>query len=254
MKKIIKYLLQQIGYKIIKDDNLEISIPVEASNNEKELINLVKEYSMTDYKNLYLSTQALKYIAEKKIEGDIVECGVWKGGHLIIFKSLCEKYNLDKKIFAYDTFDGMTESSINDFNHNGENAIDLMKKTFASENNGDNIWCYASLDLVKKNITNVLGNTNNINFIKGDVIKTLQDKKNLPKKISILRLDTDFYESTKIELLTLFPLLEEEGILIIDDYGHWNGAKKAVDEFFENNYHFKHVINGSCRMIIKKKL
>jgi len=232
---------------------LEISIPVEASNDEKELINLVKEYSMTDYKNLYLSTQVIKYISEKNIEGEIVECGVWKGGHLIIFKSLCEKYNLDKKIFAYDTFDGMTESSINDFNYKGENAIELMKKTSFSENNGDNIWCYASLDLVKKNITKILGNTNNINFIKGDVIKTLQEKKNLPNKISILRLDTDFYESTKIELLTLFPLLEEGGILIIDDYGHWNGAKKAVDEFFENNYHFKHVINGSCRMIVKKK-
>tara|TARA_B110000503_G_scaffold51998_1_gene83711 strand:+ start:103 stop:903 length:801 start_codon:yes stop_codon:yes gene_type:complete len=251
-KKIIKYLLNKLGYKITKEDALEISIPVEASSNEVELIHAVKKYSMTDYKNLYLSTQVAKYVSETNVEGDIVECGVWKGGHLIVFKSLCDKYNLDKKIFAYDTFEGMTDSSDDDFNYKGEKAIDLLKNISANENDGDNIWCYASLDLVKKNITNVLGNIDNINFIKGDVADTLQEKKNLPNKISILRLDTDFYESTKIELEILYPLLQEGGILIVDDYGHWSGAKKAVDEYFKNNYHFKHVINGTCRMIVKK--
>ena len=150
VKKIIKHLLNRLGYKITKEDALEISIPVEASSYEVELIRAVKKYSMTDYKNLYLSTQAVKYVSETIIEGDIVECGVWKGGHLIVFKSLCDKYNLDKKIFAYDTFQGMTHSSDNDVNWEGEKANDLLKNTSAKENDCDNIWCYASLELVKK--------------------------------------------------------------------------------------------------------
>ena len=254
VKKIIKHLFNKLGYKITKEDALETSIPVEASSYEVELIHSAKKYSMTDYKNLYLSTQVVKHVSKTIIEGDIVECGVWKGGHLIVFKSLCEKYNLDKKIFAYDTYQGMTCSSDDDVNWEGEKAIDLLKNNSAKENDGDNIWCYASLNLVKKNIISVLGNVDNINFIKGDVAKTLKEKKNLPNKISILRLDTDFYESTKIELETLYPLLQEGGILIVDDYGHWSGAKKAVDEYFKNIYHFKHVINGSCRMIIKKTI
>ena len=71
-------------------------------------------------------------------------------------------------------------------------------------------------------------------MIKGKVENTLRNKQKLPKKISILRLDTDFYESTKIELEVLFPRLVKGGVLIIDDYGFWKGAKKAVDEYFFN--------------------
>jgi hypothetical protein len=251
IKNILQIFLNKFGYKIAKKNNLEDSIPIEALEHEINLINRAKNYSMTDYKNLYLSTQAIKYIAENNIAGDIVECGVWKGGHIIIFKSLCEKYELSKKIFAFDTFEGMTVSVEKDINYNEEKASDLLNKNVITKNDGDNIWCYASLDAVKKNIVNLVGSIANINFIKGDVCETLKVTSNLPKKISLLRLDTDFYESTKIELEILYPLLQEGGLLIIDDYGYWKGAKKAVDEYFCKSYQFKHVINGTCRMIVK---
>ena len=81
--------------------------------------------------------------------------------------------------------------------------------------------------------------------------ETLKNGENLPNKISILRLDTDFYESTKIELKYLYPLLVEGGILIIDDYGSWLGSKKATDEYFSNKINFMHFIDHSARMIIK---
>ena len=76
----------------------------------------------------------------------------------------------------------------------------------------------------------------------------------LPKKISLLRLDTDFYESTKIELEELYPLLSKNGILIIDDYGHWKGARKAVDEYFKKKklFPFLNKVDYSCRLMIKK--
>ena len=75
-------------------------------------------------------------------------------------------------------------------------------------------------------------NEKNIIYVKGLVEKTLDG--NFPEKISLLRLDTDFYESTKKELEILFPKLQSGGIIIIDDYGHWKGCKKAVDEYFVN--------------------
>ena len=251
MKKIIKLFLNKIGYNVSKINELENKIPIEASNFEINLINQVKEFSMCDYKNLYLSTQVAKYVKEKNIEGDIVECGVWKGGNLMIFNSLLKFYKMNKKIFAYDTFEGMTKPSNFDLDFKGNLANDLLVKTKVHSNNHDNIWCYSTLDNVKNNIKKITGEIANINFINGDVLETLDKSINLPNKISILRLDTDFYESTKKELEVLFPLLQNGGVLIIDDYGHWSGAKKAVDEYFKNKYYFKHVINGSCRMIIK---
>ena len=92
----------------------------------------------------------------------------------------------------------------------------------------------------------------NIKYIEGKVEQTLSD--NNPGKIALLRLDTDWYESTKIELEVLYPLLVIGGVLIIDDYGLFHGAKKAVDEYFHsiNEEPLMHRIDYSGRMIIKK--
>ena len=95
---------------------------------------------------------------------------------------------------------------------------------------------------------------NNLVFVKGKVEQTLEDEKNIPKKISLLRLDTDFYESTKKEMEILYPRLQNKGVLIIDDYGHWKGSKKAVDDYFKNDLNFKffHRIDYASRLYIKE--
>jgi O-methyltransferase len=69
-------------------------------------------------------------------------------------------------------------------------------------------------------------------FVIGQVEQTLSEPQNRPKRIALLRLDTDYYSSTLTELEQLYPLLSPGGILIVDDYGHWIGARRAVDEFF----------------------
>ena len=97
-----------------------------------------------------------------------------------------------------------------------------------SEDSAD--WCFASLDEVKQNVIKTGYNTEKLHFIKGKVENTLP--KYAPKQIALLRLDTDWYESTKHELIHLFPRLVSGGVLILDDYGYWAGAKKAVDEYF----------------------
>ena len=93
---------------------------------------------------------------------------------------------------------------------------------------------------------------NDIYFIKGKVEETLNVKQNIPDKISLLRLDTDWYSSTKKELEVLYEKVSPGGVIIIDDYGHWGGAKKAVDEFFKGKYVWMHYVDYACRLIIKE--
>ena len=247
IKDIIKKSLSFFDYNLI-NENQKI---IELTHNEKELIDLVKSYSMTPQIRIYNLIKALKHINQKKILGDYVECGVWKGGNIILFKKIIELTNdSSRKIFAYDTFEGMTEPDENDFDISKNlNAKILMKK---DKDKKTNIWGVCSLEDVKSNIQANVKNVDNIKFIKGPVEKTLDIQENLPEKISLLRLDTDWYSSTKKELEILYKKVSPGGVIIIDDYGHWGGSKKAVDEFFLDKYVWMHYIDYACRLIIKE--
>ena len=134
----------------------------------------------------------------------------------------------------------MTQPTKYDKTYSDENAISSFEKLKRDDKSCD--WCYASLKDVKEQFKRV-GLEEKAIFIKGDVLKTLSEENNLPKKISLLRLDTDWYESTKYEMDILFPRLQKNGVLLIDDYGHWKGSKKAVDEYLS-----KHDLMYRCLM------
>ena len=108
-----------------------------------------------------------------------------------------------------------------------------------------------SLEDVKENILENCSSLKNIKFVKGKVENTLDDLDNLPQKISVLRLDTDWYKSTKKELEVLYDRVSSGGVIIIDDYGHWGGSKKSVDEFFAGKFVWMHYVDYACRLIIK---
>jgi len=147
----------------------------------------------------------------------------------------------------------MTEPTRYDVDTENNSASTLMKKTNKKDQEFS-IWAYSSLENTKKNIYKNIKSKKNLKLIQGKVEDTLVIKENVPKKISLLRLDTDWYESTKIELEILYPLLQKGGILIIDDYGHFKGCRKAVDEYF-SKYKKKprlHYVDYTCRLIIKE--
>jgi len=144
----------------------------------------------------------------------------------------------------------MTDPSEFDVTFSGDIAKNALNKSTKIDEKR-NIWAFSSYEKVLNNIKNNISE-NNIKLIKGKVEETLLLKTNLPKKISLLRLDTDWYESTKIELEILFPKLSSGGVLIIDDYGSFKGAKKAVDEYFFDKFVWLHNIDDSCRLYIKK--
>lgn len=243
--KSLNSLFNKFGYKLLK-------------NNEKEeyaefydLYLECKPFTMTSIERMYALYKGVEYIVKNNIPGDFVECGVWKGGSsMLIAKTLLKFGVSDRQIWMYDTYEGMSEPGEEDKDILGINAKELLNN--ASKEVSESVWCYSGLEEVRTNLTTTKYPINHINFIKGKVEDTIPDT--IPKKnISLLRLDTDWYESTKHELTSLFPLLVKSGVLIIDDYGHWVGAKKAVDEYMEENKIsiFLNKVDYSARSAIK---
>lgn len=194
-----------------------------AASADRELIDLViGQYSKSSAARLQGMIDALRLIESEGISGDIVECGVWRGGNIILARKLCP----DRDCWLYDTFNGMTEPGRFDRKPHGPLALHKYKRKAGEP------WMAASLSEVKKAFfdTGTFDETR-LNFMVGPVERTLVQY-SPPREIALLRLDTDWYSSTKIELEKLYPNLVSGGILIVDDYGHWLGARKAVDDYF----------------------
>ena len=200
--------------------------PKDITEKDYEIIDYVKPYTMTSEFTILSLIDAVKYVVANQIEGDFVECGVWKGGSIMtIIKTLQQLQINDRHIHLYDTFEGMSIPTKEDVN--------LHDETASSDYENHKKVTYADLTQVQKTILETGYDREKIHFIKGKVEDTIP--KNMPNNISLLRLDTDWYESTKHELENLFTLVSKEGVIIIDDYMAWSGAKKAVDEYFKEN-------------------
>jgi len=204
---------------------------------------------MASLPRLWALIQSFKEIQIKNLEGDIVECGVWKGGNLILSQLLIENYKLNKRVYGYDTFKSMSQPGHLDVQRITGEFAEVEWKNRNKKN--QNLWCYSSFEEVQTNINNNVENYDNIRLVQGKVEETLKDEKNLPKTIPLLRLDTDWYESKKMELQVLYPRLVKGGVLIIDDYGMWDGCRRAVDEYFKGSYVWLHYIDEACRLVIK---
>lgn len=230
-------------------------IAIELAEPDVDLIKDIidKKYTMTSPQRLINTLKSCQYVVENNIAGDFVECGVWRGGNGILAKKVFEYLGSDKNVWMFDTFQGMTAPT----------SVDVAAKTqlsaesyfLESQKKTHNDWCFASLKDVQKNCSDAGLDVNSFKFIKGDVCETLKVSKNIPTEISVLRLDTDWYESTKTELEILYPRLSDQGVLIIDDYGHWEGARKAVDEYFSSQKYkpLFNVIDRTGRSGIKIK-
>lgn len=218
LKKLFKKLLNNAGYEIHPYSG-------DITNQEMDIINYSKKYSVLDMSALKTVIDTVKYLEQNDIKGAFVECGVWRGGSIItMIKTLQQLGVNDREIYLYDTFEGMANPSEFDVKESGITGDDVVRIEYQTSD------AKITLESVKKNVLATGYNKSKIHFIKGRVEDTI--KNNTLKDIAFLRLDTDFYLSTKIELECLYPKLSNNGILIIDDYGAWLGSKKATDEYF----------------------
>ena len=226
MKKYILKAVEKLGYTI--NPTSDIKDP-----EFWEIYNLCKPYTMTTVERMYALFCSVNYVLNNKIPGSFVECGVWRGGSsMLIAKMLSNRKTVDRKIYLFDTFEGMSKPTDDDTDFTGKSAASLLKKN--EHNKKESVWCLADLSDVQNNMQLTNFPAEKLVYIVGKVEATIPTPL-LTEKISLLRLDTDWYTSTKHELIYLFPKLENNGVLIIDDYGHWEGCKKAVDEYFKEN-------------------
>lgn len=246
LRKIINNVLMFFGYKISRKIQKKM-----LSKKFLENYNKSKNLSSFNLEFFLFLELSLDYLFKRnRIEGDVVECGVFKGANCRFICDYLKSINYENiNIFLYDTFEGMPCASSNDINIFTKKNYNFYLKKMQKNNEVDNFYKYENIENVKKLLFQTNYNKNKIHFIKGLVEETIP--KTIPNKISLLILDTDYYDSTKHELQHLYPLVEKGGIIIIDDYGTWSGVKKAVDEYFDNLNDFKSFIDHKTIFLIK---
>jgi hypothetical protein len=202
--------------------------PADFDEWQRDIIEAVRPYTMTGDAKLHALITAARYIHDHAVPGAVVECGVWRGGSMqAVARTLDTVDDHSRELYLFDTFEGMSEPSEHDKRHDGRTAAQLLD---ASDRSAA-VWAEASLEDVREGFAQVPYPTERIHYVQGPVEETVPGK--APEQIALLRLDTDWYESTKHELDHLYPRLVSGGVLILDDYGYWKGARKATDEWLE---------------------
>jgi predicted O-methyltransferase YrrM len=192
-------------------------------------LSAVDGLTMTGVERRYALLQAVRHLQRWQIPGDIVECGVWRGGSMaLVARALLENADTTRTLWLYDTFTGMTQPGDLDCDHAGTPARELLAAETVPRVQSV-LWAEASLEDVRHTLSQTGYPAEKMHFIAGPVEQTIPA--HLPERIALLRLDTDWYESTRHELAHLYQRVTPGGVIIVDDYGCWQGARRAVDEF-----------------------
>src|SRR5262245_2468597 len=201
--------------------------PQDFSAQDIALIEAVVPYTMTSLERLCVLARAVEHVARTGIPGDIVECGVWKGGSMMAAAlTLLRLGDTRRTLHLVDTFEGMPPAADVDRDWAGRSADENRETSRWATSTS---WCEAGLEEVQKNLRSTNYPADRMRFVRGLVEETIPA--HAPEQIALLRLDTDWYESTRHELIHLYPRLVPGGVLILDDYGYWQGVRQATDEY-----------------------
>ncbi len=234
IKTIGKRLVRRLGFDVVRYPRRppQESFPADFDEEAVEIMRVVKPYTLTNLERLFALIQAVRYVVRANIAGSMVECGVWQGGSMMaVAHTLKRLATEDRDLYLFDTYAGMTRPTELDISYHGKSALVEFRRTQTTDDTSD--WHSVPLDQVKCNLVSTGYNPERMKFIKGRVEDTLPCA--APAQIALLRLDTDWYESTRQELVHLFPRLAVGGVLIVDDYGYWRGSRKATDEYLAQN-------------------
>jgi len=228
IKTAIHTTFRLFGLDIVHYPPRDLVTPPDFRDDELEILRQVRPWTMTSPDRIYALIQAVRYISANHIPGALVECGVWKGGSMAaIARTLLQLQDVRRDLYLFDTFEGMPEPTTKDIDYSGKHAAEVLKEDSGSR------CADAPLERVKEVLYGTGYPRERIHFVRGKVEETIPAS--APDSISLLRLDTDWYESTRHELIHLFPRLSNGAVLIIDDYGFWKGCRKAVDEYFSEH-------------------
>jgi predicted O-methyltransferase YrrM len=238
--------LQRSGYGVVPPQQYH-------SDFDSDFVDLwerVRNYTMISTERAYAIYSAIGYLVKAEIPGAFVECGVWKGGATMLMALALLKLNAaDRELYLFDTFQGMTAPTEKDaVAWTGRPVQEKWDEDQRGEKNNFGWWAVSRQEVVKN-----LGSTGYpeelVTAVEGDVASTIPAQS--LERIALLRLDTDWYESTLHELQHLYPRLQRGGVLLLDDYGHFTGARRAVDEYFEDTPIFLHRDDYTGRSLVK---
>lgn len=202
---------------------------------DRAIVERALPYTMTGVARLRALVEAVRYLERRGVAGAFAECGVWRGGSVLaMIETLRSLGAAPRDIWLYDTFEGMTEPTDEDVSPFEPPALGTWRDATAR---GERPWSELfgtetfNEGLVRDTLLATGYPADRLRFVRGPVEQTLPAR--APDgPLALLRLDTDWYESTRHELIHLYPRLAPGGVLIIDDYGHFEGARRAVDEYF----------------------
>lgn len=224
--------------------------PPDIAPADQSILQRVAAFTMTSTARQVALLEAVHYVVRRGIVGDFVECGVWRGGSsMIVALALAQLGVHDRDLWLFDTYEGMTPPTDLDTSLDGLLASELLASQ--SPDDASSVWCCASVDEVRANMLSTGYPPERIHLVKGAVEKTIPAT--APASIALLRLDTDWYESTRHEMNHLFPRVSPNGVLIVDDYGHWQGARRAIDGYLrEQQEHYLMLrLDYTGRLLIK---
>jgi O-methyltransferase len=198
----------------------------------EQTIKRVRRHTMTTPRRIAALCDGVEHVVRAGVPGAVVECGVWKGGSMMAAAlTLMRLGATDRDLYLFDTFQGMPPPTEEDVfsAYDGYNPMRHWRRR--RREGGTSSWHHVPSDEVRSAVLSTGYPADRVHLIEGRVEETLPDA--APAEIALLRLDTDWYESTKHELEHLYPRLSPGGVLILDDYGHYEGARRAVDEYFD---------------------
>lgn len=215
----------------------------------REILAAVRPFTMAGDLRTLSTIAAVEYVVEHGIDGAIVECGVWRGGQMMAAAMALRHLQASRDIYLFDTFAGMTKPDERDLDHEGAAAAPVYDESLGRPV-GDR-WCEAGIEDVRRNLATTGYPQEWIHLVQGDVLATIPAA--APGAIAYLRLDTDWYASTAHEFEHLYPRVSRLGVVTIDDYGHWQGARQATDEYLEKHRiaALMHRIDYSARQFVK---
>jgi len=229
MKKAILNWLARRGIKVItRNDPRFDPIPKNADPEFAPAFKACAPYTLTSFESQYALWKAVQYVMRSEIPGDFVECGVFRGGSVMVAAKAFEHFgDTSRRLYLYDTFEGMPDPTEQDVDFKGRTPQQHLR-TWSVNKMSE--MTNSPLDEVRRNVLSTGLAAERFVFVKGKVEETIPGTLP-PGPIAVLRLDTDWYESTRHELEHMYDRLSPGGVLIIDDYGHWEGSRRAVDEF-----------------------
>jgi O-methyltransferase len=240
-KALLKQLADRSGYVVrrkVAPEHADFSPALHA------LVERVGPYTQTSPERVHALTTAVEYVLRKEIPGDFVECGVWRGGSMMAVALTLARHGVaDRELWLYDTYEGMPAATEEDVDYAGVSMYNPAAGSAGGPPPG------TDLDSVRAALSGTGYPAERMHFVKGPVEETIPGE--APESIALLRLDTDWYASTRHELEHLYPRLERAGVLIIDDYGHFQGARQAVDEFFADDPILLNRIDYTARLAVK---